>query len=53
MGVSFVRRFPDTIITMSRQDRRHRQAYTDGTPILGTGTRAPLGRGVNDDATEN
>jgi len=28
---------------MSRQDVRHRWAYTDGTPILGTGTRAPLG----------
>jgi hypothetical protein len=40
---AFVGRFPDRTIDVSRQDRRRRRAYTDGTPILGTGTRAPLG----------
>src|SRR4051794_9952272 len=30
---------------ISRQDRRCHRAYTDGTPILGTGTRSALGRG--------
>ena len=42
-GMSFVRRFADTPSTKSRQDGGQRSAYTDSTPILGTGTRTALG----------
>jgi len=43
-GRWFVRRFADTLLTMSRQDACRLSAYTDGTTILRTRTRAALGR---------
>src|SRR5207253_2395359 len=36
--IVIVRGFPDMASTISRQDGCQSTAYTDGTPILGTGT---------------